>query len=301
MKKILVIMAAGMGSRYGGLKQIDPVGPDGEIIIDYSIYDAWKAGFQKVIFIIRRENLEVFQEVIGNKVAKVMEVAYVFQDLDKLPEGFAVPQGRVKPWGTAHAVLCCEGQLDGPFAVINADDFYGRDAFMKLSVWMDGLQQRKSEYAMAGYVLKNTLTENGYVSRGVCQVAGGFLQSVTERTKIMRVDGRVCYQEQEAWHPLEEDAVVSMNCWAFTPDFAAKTGARFSAFLKANQEHLQKAEFFLPSVVCEMIEEGSVRVRVLETDEKWMGVTYQEDKEPVRSALREKINQGLYPCPLWPK
>ena len=300
MKKTLVIMAAGMGSRYGGLKQIDPVGPNGEIIIDYSVYDAWKAGFQKVVFIIRRENLQVFQEMIGNRVKKVMEVVYVFQDIDKLPAGCTAPQGRMKPWGTAHAVMCCRDQLQDPFAVINADDFYGRDAFEKLSQWMDTLPADWPEYAMTGYVLANTLTDNGYVSRGVCQVGqDGFLQSVTERTKIMRIEGKVCYQEQDVWHPLQEDATVSMNCWGFTPDFTKEIEKRFQTFWQENQQNLEKAEFYLPSVVCSMIEAGEVRVRVLETGEKWMGVTYQEDKEPVRTALKQKIQEGLYPSPLW--
>lgn len=303
MKKTLVIMAAGAGSRYGGLKQIDGVGPSGELIMDYSIYDARRAGFEKAVFIIREENEALFRAAIGDRIARFMEVSYVHQRLDRLPAGFSAPAGRSKPWGTAHAVMCCEGTVDGPFAVINADDFYGREAFEKLSGWADSADfgQRPAEYCMAGFVLGNTLTENGCVSRGVCEVSdSGILLDVTERTRIMRRGGGVQYTEDgENWTALDEDSIVSMNCWCFPPSFLRQISVRFEAFLTENRENLEKAEFFLPFVVREMIAQGQCQVRVLKTAGQWFGVTYREDRDAVVRAVADKVKSGEYPVRLW--
>lgn len=303
MDKTLVIMAAGMGSRYGGLKQIDRVGPDGELIIDYSLYDAHRAGFNKAVFIIKEEIDRDFREIIGDRIARVMDVAYAYQRVDALPEGFSVPEGRVKPWGTAHALMSCLGTVDGPFAVINADDYYGPEAFRRLADWMEhaDFAARPAEYAMAGYILGNTLTENGSVARGICEVGpDGFLRDINERTKIMRRNGSVQYTEDgENWVTLEENTLVSMNCWAFSPDFLREIQLRFAAFLTENRENLKSAEFFLPFVVRDMLKQEQCRVRVLPTHDAWFGVTYREDKAAVEQALAGKVAAGLYPAPLW--
>ena len=228
MEKTLVIMAAGMGSRYGGLKQVDRVGPSGELIIDYSIFDARRAGFNKLVFVIKEEIDTLFREVIGNRISRYMDVSYVYQRLDNLPDGYTVPEGRVKPWGTAHAVMSCAGVVDGPFLVINADDFYGREAFEKISAWIDTADFDKNppEYCMAGYVLKNTLTENGHVARGVCELdQRGYLVDITERTKIVRQDGRVQYTEDDInWVDIDENSIVSMNFWCFPPFLGGDKG-----------------------------------------------------------------------------
>lgn len=301
--KTLVIMAAGMGSRYGGLKQVDKVGPSGELIIDYSIYDARRAGFNKVVFIITKEIYGLFREVIGDRIAKFMEVEYAFQELENLPAGFSVPEGRVKPWGTAHAVMCCLGKVDGPFVVINADDFYGREAFLKLSEWMDtaDFEHKPMPICMAGYVLKNTLTENGSVARGVCRVnEKGMLRDVTEHTKIMRREGRVQYTEDETnWVDLPEDSVVSMNCWCFPEAFLREIPSRFADFLRGHQDNILKAEFFLPFMVQDMLDMGQCTVQVLLTHDRWFGVTYRADKETVVAAIADMVARGEYPAALW--
>lgn len=304
MALTLVIMAAGMGSRYGGLKQIDPVGPNGEIIMDYSIYDARKAGFDKVVFIIKEENFDLFKEVIGNRVERFMQVEYVFQKLDSLPEGYRVPEGRQKPWGTAHAILCCLGAVKENFAVINADDFYGRESFQKLADSLNSqapADGKQYHFCMAGFILKNTLTENGHVARGVCRVdENGILADIQERTKIQRNNGQVQYSEDDGktWTDLDEDSIVSMNCWGFTPDFLEEVRRRFPAFLDENQNNL-KSEFFLPFVVQDLIKEGKAEVQVLKTHDKWFGVTYKEDKAQVMAAIADKIAKGEYPASLW--
>ena len=298
MNKTLVIMAAGMGSRYGGLKQIDSVGPNGEIIIDYSIYDAISAGFNKVVFIIRKENLEIFKEVVGDKVSSKINVEYVFQETDKLPEGSTVSVERVKPWGTGHAVMCCKGVVKEPFAVINADDFYGREAFELVSKWMDTLEEGKKPYsfAMIGYVLKNTLTENGTVSRGICEKdENSNLVSVTERTKIMRNGGNVQYNENDVWYDIDENSVASMNFWGFVPEFIDEAEKGFANFLKSEDKDLSKAEYYLPTAVSELIESKKCNVNVLTTNEKWIGVTYKEDKDAVKSEIASKVESGKYP------
>lgn len=304
-RPILVVMAAGMGSRYGGLKQIDPVGGHGEAILDYTLFDARRAGFETVVFIIKHEIEEAFKATVGARVAKSgMEIRYAFQQLEKLPASYAVPEGRVKPWGTAHAILAAADQIDAPFAVVNADDYYGPEAF---KVMFDRLSQveddDKYEYAMVGFLLKNTVSENGHVSRGVCESDdAGYLTRVTERTRIETYEGGIHYSEDggESWTDLDGGTLVSMNLWGFTESFLREDTARFAAFLdKVLAENPMKGEYFLPSVVSQLIDEGKARVKVLTSHDKWYGVTYQEDKPLVVKALAEKTAQGQYPDGLW--
>ena len=303
-KPVLVIMAAGMGSRYGGMKQLDPVGGHGQLIIDYSIYDAHRAGFDTVIFVIKEENEADFRSRIGDRVSKVMDVRYAFQRLDDLPEGYAVPPERVKPWGTAQAALAARHLIDGPFAIINADDYYGPKAFQLIYDYLcahpDGARY---EYAMVGYLLKHTVTENGSVARGICAVDGdGVLREVVERTAIEKdgVNARFTEDDGQTWTPLSGDTTVSMNIWGFTRSFLDEALARFPAFLdRALAEDPIKAEYFLPGVVEQLILDGKARVRVLLTEDKWYGVTYREDKPAVVAALADKTRAGLYPDELW--
>ena len=297
----LVILAAGMGSRYGGLKQIDPIGPNGEFILDYSIYDALKAGFDHVVFIIKEENLDIFRETIGKRIENHVKVDYVFQDINDLPDGIKVPEGRVKPWGTGHAVLCAEGAVNDDFAVINADDFYGRDSFVKLAEFMRSADKSndRHQFCMSGFVLENTLTENGHVSRGVCQTdANGYLTKVTERTKIQRNGEKSQYFENDVWNDLPEGSTVSMNCWAFTPALFSELRRLFLRFFDVNTDEL-KGEFFLPFAVQELIDDKICDVKVLKTTSKWYGVTYQEDRKMVVDAIRNMIADGEYPEQLW--
>ncbi|MFR1807971.1 MAG: NDP-sugar synthase [Pygmaiobacter massiliensis] len=303
-KPVLAVMAAGMGSRYGGLKQIDPVGPSGEVIIDYSLFDARRAGFEKVVFIIKHEIEDDFKAVISERISKVMQVEYAFQQLDILPEGYTVPEGREKPWGTAHAVLAAKSVIDGPFAVINADDYYGPEAFQKIYDYLATHQDdEKYEYAMVGYHLRNTLTEHGHVARGVCEVGeDGFLQRVTEHVKIVKDgnDAKFTEDEGKTWESLPGETTVSMNLWGFTPSFLKETETRFSTFLdRTLTANPMKGEYFLPSVVSALIDEDKARVQVLTSKDKWYGVTYKEDKPVVVAALRSFIDAGVYPEKLW--
>lgn len=303
-KPILIIMAAGMGSRYGGLKQIDPVSSQGEIILDFSLYDARMAGFEKAVFIIKKENEGDFRALIDEKAGKYMEVDYAFQQLDDLPAGYAVPEGRVKPWGTCHAVLSARHLIDSPFAVINADDYYGPGAFASIYDFLEQAQDdEKYRYCMVGYQLENTLTENGHVARGVCQVSEkGYLEDIVERTKIMRRGDAIAYTEDdgESWHELAEGTTVSMNFWGFTQSFVREMEARFPAFLdKALAENPLKGEYFLPGVVDQLIREQKASVQVLTSHDKWYGVTYKEDKDGVVDALQSMKDKGLYPEKLW--
>ena len=303
-KPVLVIMAAGMGSRYGGLKQIDPVSDKGEIILDFSLYDAMMAGFEKAIFIIKEENEEDFRALIDSKAGKHMEIEYTFQKLDDIPEGFEVPEGRVKPWGTCHAVLSARKLIDGPFAVINADDYYGPGAFQTIYDYLKNAEDdEKYRYCMVGYNLENTLTENGHVARGICSVSDkGILEDIVERTKIMRRDGGIMFTEddEKTWQPLKEGTTVSMNFWGFTKSFVDEMEARFPAFLdKAVKENPLKGEYFLPGVVDQLIKENKAEVKVLKSEDKWYGVTYKEDKEGVVAALQSMKDKGLYPDRLW--
>lgn len=300
-KPVLVVMAAGMGSRYGGLKQIDPIDKEGHIIMDFSIYDAVRAGFEKVVFIIKRENEEAFREAIGDRLSKQIEVAYVFQELTNIPEGYSVPEGRVKPWGTGHAVLSCIDEIDGPFAVINADDYYGANAFRMA---YDFLTQNQDEdgiyrYMMVGYKLENTLTENGHVARGVCVTdEEGHLQKIHERTHIERHEGSVAYTEDEGktWTALPQDSTVSMNMWGFSESILKELKARFPKFLEENLPvNPMKCEYFLPFVVDELLGENKATVKVLKSMDKWYGVTYKEDKPVVVAAIQRMKDEGLYP------
>jgi len=296
----LVIMAAGMGSRYGGLKQIDPVDEAGHIIIDYSIYDAMRAGFRDFTFIIKRAIERDFREVIDSHLAgKDINVKYVYQELDKLPSGYSVPEGRTKPWGTAHALLCCLGTVEAPFAVINADDYYGEHAFMKIYDFLKNTNDNgKYHYAMVGYRIKNTVTEQGTVSRGICESdEAGMLTSIVERTKIgIKPDGEIYYSDSDEDISLDPESLVSMNLWGFTPSYLEECKKRFPAFLDENlKKNPEKCEFFLPTVVSELIAEGKADVRVLDNEDKWYGVTYKEDKASVVEAFRALKEKGVYP------
>lgn len=303
-KPVLVIMAAGMGSRYGGLKQIDPVDAYGNKIIDFSIFDAVQAGFEKVVFIIKKSIEKEFRENIGDRMAAHVQVEYVFQELDRLPNGYQVPEGRVKPWGTGHAVLCCKDIINGPFAVINADDYYGKSAFVsiydRLSRVSDG---EKYQYAMAGYQLYNTLTENGHVARGVCSTdEAGKLVDIHERTRIEKHGDRAEFTEDDGvtWTELGEDTIVSMNMWGFTKSILSELDERFTAFLDRELPvNPVKCEYFLPFVVDELLKEGRAEVSVLKSVDRWYGVTYKEDKEMVVNAIQGLKEAGLYPETLW--
>ena len=296
----LVIMAAGMGSRFGGLKQMTPVDEEGHFIIDFSLYDAYQAGFRRVAFIIKREIEQTFRETIGARMEKWFHVDYVYQELDRLPEGFAVPEGRRKPWGTAHAVACCRGVVEGPFAVINSDDFYGRGAYEAIFRFLTE-SEAPHHYAMLGYQLRNTVTEFGSVARGVCHVQDGMLLDITERTKIFKRGQDAAYTEDgETFVPLSGDTQVSMNFWGFTPEILDEIWAAFPAFLTENLPvNPEKCEFYLPTFVGSRLAEGKVCVRVLPCMETWHGVTYKEDLDSVKSAIGALKREGKYPARLW--
>ena len=304
-KPVLVVMAAGMGSRYGGLKQIDPVGSCGEAILDYSLYDAHEAGFETAVIIIKEAIRKDFMETVGKRLEKCpMEIRYAYQELDKLPQGYAIPEGRTKPWGTCHAVMCAAEAIDGaPFAVINADDYYGKSAYKVIYDALSALEDgEKYQYCMVGYLLGNTVTENGSVARGVCQTnQENKLTQVVERTRIEKHDDGIYFTEDgENWTELAADTVVSMNMWGYNPSFLEEITARFPGFLdKALMENPLKCEFFLPLAVEWLLQEEKAEVTVLQSPDKWYGVTYAADKPVVVAALREKTAQGLYPDGLW--
>ncbi len=299
----LVILAAGMGSRYGGMKQIDPVDEQGNKIIDFSVYDAIQAGFKKVIFIIKKEHEQDFRDVIGDKVSPFIKVEYAFQDINDLPEGFSVPEGRVKPWGTAHALLTCDGMLDGPFAVINADDFYGREAYQVIADFLNkGQEGEKGKYAMVGYMLRNTLTDNGDVCRGVCiKNDEGFLTDIKERTHIEKRGNAAAYTENGTdFIDLTGDEIVSMNFWGFTPDIIDELKVIFNRFLKEEvPANPMKSECYIPISVDELIKGGKATVEVLSSKDKWFGVTYKEDKPMVVESVKKLKEAGTYPVELW--
>ena len=298
-KPELVIMAAGMGSRYGGLKQIDKVDSDGHIIIDYSIFDAMRAGFRDFTFIIKKEIEKEFREVMDPHLeGKPINVKYVYQEIDKLPSGYSVPDGRRKPWGTGHALLCCLGTVTAPFAVINADDYYGANAFMKIYDFLKNAEDDgKYHYAMVGYRIKNTVTEQGTVSRGVCASNDdGMLTEIVERTKIGIRDGEIYFTEDGVDTPLDPDTLVSMNLWGLTPSYLEECKKRFPLFLDENlPKNPEKCEFFLPTVVSELITEGKADVKVIDNNDKWYGVTYKEDKAAVVEAFKSLKASGVYP------
>lgn len=303
-KPVLVIMAAGMGSRYGGLKQIDPVDNEGHIIMDFSIYDAKRAGFEKVVFIIKKAIEKEFKAGIGDRISQYMDVEYVYQELDTLPEGFEVLEGRVKPFGTGHAILSCKDVVDGPFAVINADDYYGVHAFQEIYNYLtENEDDEKYHYAMVGYILSNTLTENGYVSRGICEMdKDAFLTGITERTHIEQRDMGVQFTEDDGktWEDIAADSIVSMNMFGFTASMLKELECRFPEFLeKGLKENPMKCEYFLPSVVSDLIEEDKADVKVLRSEDRWYGITYKEDKEAVVSAVQKLKDTGVYPQHLW--
>lgn len=300
IKPTLVIMAAGMGSRYGGLKQIDPVDAQGHIIMDFSIYDAMAAGFEKVVFIIKRANEQVFKESIGNRVSEKIQVEYVYQELAKIPEGFEVPEGREKPFGTGHAILCCKDVLDGPFVVINADDYYGKHAYQAIYDYlMNHQDDEKYRYTMVGYSLKNTLTENGHVARGICKTdAEGFLREIVERTHIEKRGGGAAFTEDDGntWTEVSTDSIVSMNMWGFSKSLLKELEIGFKDFLQNElPKNPLKAEYFLPTAVGKLLKEEKASVRVLTSEDKWYGVTYKEDKKMVVDAIAGLKDQGLYP------
>ena len=304
-KPVLVVMAAGMGSRYGGLKQVDPVGNNNQLIIDYSIYDARRAGFETVVFVIKHEIEDTFKAAIGDRLSKVINVKYAYQQLDDLPEGYSVPEERVKPWGTAHAILAARKVVDGPFAVVNADDYYGPEGFKKIYDYLESHPDQPGcyEFAMVGYLLGNTVTENGHVARGICEEdSENYLTRVTERTRIEKdgADARFTEDDGATWTHLSGNTIVSMNLWGFTESFLKEAEARFPAFLdKALAENPLKGEYFLPSVVTQLLEEKKARVKVLRSTDKWYGVTYREDKPVVVNAIAEMTANGLYPDKLW--
>ena len=303
MKPTLLLLAAGMGSRYGGLKQLDGLGPNGETIMDYSIYDAIKAGFGKIVFVIRKDFEKDFKEKILSKYEGHIPAELVFQSLDALPEGFTVPEGREKPWGTNHAVMMAKDVIKEPFCVITCDDFYNRDSFMVLGKFLAELPENaKNTYAMVGFRVGNTLSENGTVARGVCSTdESGLLTTVVERTEIMRVDGKVCYKdEQGQWVAIADNTPVSMNMWGFTPDYFEYSEAYFKEFLadEKNRTNL-KAEFFIPLMVNKLVNDKTATVKVLDTTSKWFGVTYSADREGTVERIQSLVNEGVYPAKLF--
>ena len=295
----LVIMAAGMGSRFGGLKQIEPIDEYGNFIIDYSIYDAIKVGFDKIVFIIKKENYDIFRDTVGKRVEKHIKVEYVFQELDKLPEGYSVPEGREKPWGTGHAILCAKDNVNENFAIINADDFYGRDAFRVIAEFLKN-NADESKYAMAGYKVSNTITENGSVKRGVCEVKDNYLTKLIE-SKIDRVDGKLIATPLEGGDSfvVSEDDTVSMNMFGFTPKLFEYLEEGFPRFLDHNKDNILKCEYLIPSVVFEKISENKISVEVLKTNAIWQGITYKEDKDKVVSEIKALVDAGEYPEGIW--
>jgi hypothetical protein len=297
----LVILAAGIGRRFGGLKQMEPVGPSGESIIDYSVYDALLAGFGRVVFVIKEEIEAAFRDRIGRAIEAQCDTAYVLQRIEDLPPGLAVPPGRLKPWGTAHATLSCRHAVDGPFGVLNADDFYGRGALRLLGDYLAGADGPAPEYCMVAYPVEKTLSEHGPVARGICRVTkSGYLAEIWERTRIQRRGDRACYSEDgERWIELASGALASMNMWGFAPRVFTQLEVGFRRFLDANRANLERSEYYLPVAVGELVKEREARVRVLPTNETWHGVTYQQDKPRVKEAIHDLVQRGLYPERLW--
>ena len=300
MKPVLLVLAAGMGSRYGGLKQIDPVGENGETIIDFSVFDALKSGFDKIVFVIRKDIEKDFRDIIGKKCEKRVNVDYVFQKLEDIPGKFAVPAGRTKPWGTGQAILCANSVINSPFAVINGDDFYGSDSFRILGEYLQNVNADSNEYAMAAYILKNTLSEHGNVSRGICTLEGqNYLDKIVEYTKIQKTNGKI-YTITENNNNLEltGNEIVSMNMFGFTPGIFVHLEREFEIFLEKNLSD-PKSEFYIPTVVSHLIRENLAKVKVLRSESTWLGITYQEDKDFVKSSIKKLINEGVYPEKLW--
>lgn len=300
MKPTLLVLAAGMGSRYGSLKQMDGIGPKGEAIIDYTVFDAIRGGFGKVVFVIRGSFADEFKSIFNaERFGGKIEVEYVFQELDKLPKGFTVPEGREKPWGTNHAVMMGAEVINEPFAVVNADDFYGQDAIAVMGEYLTKAAGKKGAYAMVGYEVRKTLSDNGTVSRGVCTLGRcSNLASMVERTKIERRDGKIVYIEEDGVHPLDENTPVSMNLFGFTPDYFKESDEYFSDFLKKNAANL-KSEYFIPLLVNHLVETGKAKLKVLKTTSDWFGVTYKEDRPETVARVAKLVADGVYPDPLW--
>lgn len=298
MKPTLLILAAGIGSRYGGVKQMDQIGPSGESIIDYSIFDAIRAGFGKVVFVINPKIEQEFKAIYEQRLKGKIETAYVLQEISNIPDGVQINPERVKPWGTGHAVLVAKHLINEPFAVINADDFYGAQAFQVLGDYLKNLKNTDTQYAMVGYLLKNTLSENGSVSRGVCQVKQHLLADVVERTAIVRTPNGIVYEEDGRQIEIEENSLVSMNFWGFSPRYFEQSEAYFKAFIQEHANEL-KAEFYIPYVVNKLIQEKKASVKVLESHDKWFGVTYQADKAVTIHQVKAFVEAGKYPANLW--
>lgn len=303
MDATLIIMAAGIGSRFGtGIKQLAKMAPNGEIIMDFSIYDAKEAGFTKIVFVIRKAIEQEFKEIIGDRLSRFMPVEYVYQELDDLPEGYEVPAGRVKPWGTGQAILACKDVVKEPFVIINADDYYGKEAFMKLHEFLisENENKEKMNLAMAGFSLKNTLSENGAVTRGVCVAdANGYLEKVIETTGIQIVDGKIQCDNAAVSKWITPDTMVSMNMWAGYPDFLRYIDEGFARFLDTLGENSEKKEYLLPNIVAELLEKNLAAVKVLNTSDRWIGITYKEDIEPAQEKFRFMMKSGIYPMQLW--
>lgn len=294
---ILVVMAAGLGSRFGGIKQMTGVGPNEEFIIDYSVYDAIQAGFKKVVFIIREDIYSDFRSTIGKRIENKIDVEYVFQDINNIPLGFSVPSDRVKPWGTGHAVLSAKDVVDDNFIVINADDFYGRESFVKIASFLKNVDRSSKEYSMVSYKLINTMSDFGSVSRGICNVVDGKLIDINERTNIVKKDDKLIYIE-DGEHLIDNDALVSVNLWGFTPMMFEDASRYFIEFFKENSD-LSKREFYLPTIVKKSIDEGIASVTVLETGAKFSGMTYKEDREELSRYICDLVRDGVYPSNLW--
>lgn len=298
-KPVLVILAAGMGSRYGGLKQIDTVGNNGESIIDFSIYDAKEAGFEKVVLIIRKEHEEAFRKNLTDKVSKHMEVEFAYQDINDIPEGISVPEGREKPWGTTHALLACRDVVKAPFAIINADDFYGKDAYKVVYDFLVN-EVKDYEYGVVGYLCNNTLTDFGTVTRGLCKEENGYLKAITEIQKIARKDGEAVYEEDGEWKPLDKNALVSMNFWGFTPKIFEQCKEIFDEFIKKGVvENPMKSEHVIPTAVGDLVRDNKCKVKMLSSKDKWFGVTYREDKPMVEENIQKMKDDNVYPFDLW--
>jgi NDP-sugar pyrophosphorylase family protein len=295
---ILVVMAAGMGSRFGGSKQTTGVGPNGEFIIDYSIYDAIRAGFNKVVFIIRKENYEEFRNTIGKRIEDKIEVLYAFQDMNDIPNGVSLPSERVKPLGTGHALLSCRNIVDDNFIIINADDFYGRDSFIKIGEYLKSVDKNSRNYSMVAYKLSNTMSDNGSVSRGVCEVVDGNLVNITERTDILYQNGDIVYLDGDRYYEISGDTLVSLNLWGFTPMVFDDAYRYFLEFFKEPGDFLKK-EFYLPTIVDKSIKEGVCSVEVLSTSAKFCGMTYKEDREELKNYIYSLVDEGVYPNNLW--
>lgn len=300
MKPVLVIMAAGIGSRYGGLKQMDKIGPNGERILELSTYDAIRAGFEKIVFILREEIEVEFKELIGNKLEKYVDIEYVIQDIGILPKGYSIPEGRTKPWGTGHAILCTKDIVKSPFVVINADDFYGREAFKNIYDFLS-MNTDENKYGMIGYTLYKTLSEYGHVARGICEIENGYLREVVERTKIIKRGETAFYTEDEInWIELDYNSTVSMNMWAFNNNVFEEIENGFREFLENDaKKNPLKSEYYIPSIVNSLLEKNKITVKVVPSQDKWYGVTYQEDKHIVREAIERLIKEGVYTSDIW--